>query len=325
MKFNLGTTGADSINQGIGSVFKALAMGPYLQQQAAQQAALRDAQAYEANMTGNEHGAKAAGLQYTLDQRKAVPELVAADPAMPAYMKSAYKLFGLTGDNNVERIAKAGSELQGQGYRDDAASAPDVPSMNRLLAIAAGKPYLPMKAVGDTGYSIDRATGAQTEQNPVLAKLFAGGQNAVANQHNAAAALSGERQKEIQIGKVQPGTDENGNPILFRSGTNGDISILDNVGPYHKAGGADAALQKARAEVARDVFKDLSVAPEDRAAEIDRRMALITGAKSPAAPKPAPTMDAGLPKGLPAGSKQIGTSGGKPVFQAPNGKKYIVE
>lgn len=32
-----------------------------------------------------------------------------------------------------------------------------------------------------------------------------------------------------------------------------------------------------------------------------------------------------LPSGLPEGSKQIGTSGGKPVYQAPNGKKFIAE
>ena len=34
---------------------------------------------------------------------------------------------------------------------------------------------------------------------------------------------------------------------------------------------------------------------------------------------------AGIPQGVPQGSRQIGTSGGKPVFQAPDGKRYIVE
>lgn len=33
----------------------------------------------------------------------------------------------------------------------------------------------------------------------------------------------------------------------------------------------------------------------------------------------------GLPEGLPPGSKQIGTSGGKPVYEAPDGRKFIVE
>lgn len=32
-----------------------------------------------------------------------------------------------------------------------------------------------------------------------------------------------------------------------------------------------------------------------------------------------------IPKGVPQGSKQVGTSGGKPVYESPDGKRYIVE
>ena len=32
-----------------------------------------------------------------------------------------------------------------------------------------------------------------------------------------------------------------------------------------------------------------------------------------------------MPKGVPQGSKQVGTSGGKPVYESPDGKRYIVE
>ena len=32
-----------------------------------------------------------------------------------------------------------------------------------------------------------------------------------------------------------------------------------------------------------------------------------------------------MPKGIPQGSRQVGTSGGKPVYEAPDGKRYIVE
>jgi hypothetical protein len=32
-----------------------------------------------------------------------------------------------------------------------------------------------------------------------------------------------------------------------------------------------------------------------------------------------------MPKGIPPGSKQVGTSGGKPVYESPDGKRYIVE
>lgn len=50
----------------------------------------------------------------------------------------------------------------------------------------------------------------------------------------------------------------------------------------------------------------------------------------PAAPTPGSSSPNGssggqLPAGVPAGSVQIGTSGGKPVFQAPDGKRYKVE
>lgn len=39
----------------------------------------------------------------------------------------------------------------------------------------------------------------------------------------------------------------------------------------------------------------------------------------------AANMPAQLPDGIPEGSTQIGTSGGKPVYQAPDGKQYVVE
>jgi hypothetical protein len=32
-----------------------------------------------------------------------------------------------------------------------------------------------------------------------------------------------------------------------------------------------------------------------------------------------------MPKGIPQGSRQVGTSGGKPVYESPDGKRYIVE
>lgn len=39
----------------------------------------------------------------------------------------------------------------------------------------------------------------------------------------------------------------------------------------------------------------------------------------------AKNMPAQLPEGIPPGSTQIGTSGGKPVYQSPDGKQYVVE
>lgn len=48
---------------------------------------------------------------------------------------------------------------------------------------------------------------------------------------------------------------------------------------------------------------------------------IITSTRSP---KPAATAKAAVPS-LPAGAKKIGTSGGKPVYQTPDGKKFIQE
>ncbi len=55
----------------------------------------------------------------------------------------------------------------------------------RANAAAAGKPLF--DNVQDTGFSIDNFSGAQTQANPVLAKLFGNTQTALANQRNAAA------------------------------------------------------------------------------------------------------------------------------------------
>jgi hypothetical protein len=46
----------------------------------------------------------------------------------------------------------------------------------------------------------------------------------------------------------------------------------------------------------------------------------IAGAYSPQSPQ-----SQGLPAGIPAGSRQIGTSGGKPVYQTPDGQQLIVK
>lgn len=90
-----------------------------------------------------------------------------------------------------------------------------------------------------------------------------------------------------------------------------------------------AALQKQILEATDDYMK------------VGRKIAALTGEEpasggpglkdaepaSGATPKPtaAAPKASGLPDGVPAGSKQIGTSGGKPVYQAPNGKKYIAD
>lgn len=190
MKFNLGGAGADNINQGVGSIFKALASAPLIRQQAEEQAALRNAQTYSANMAGNKNGAQAEGDQYTLAQRKGVPDMIAGDAAMPDYLKNAYRIFQMTGDTNADRVARSGTEFQTQGIRDKAVdNVGDLDMMNRYNTLAKeGATYEPFKAVGNTGYSINGATGTQGEANPAIAKLFRNIQASVADENAAQAS-----------------------------------------------------------------------------------------------------------------------------------------
>lgn len=190
MKFSLGDTGADHINSGIGNIFKALAMAPMVQQQAAQQTALRDAQTYHANMGGNKAGAEAESERYTLGRRQAVPDLIAADPNMPAYMQAAYKLFDLTGDTNADRVAKAGTEMQTQGIRQKAVeNVGDVDVMNRYNTLAKpGDTYMPFDDIASTGYALNKATGKGGVADATLAKLFGDKNASEIGQHNAQAA-----------------------------------------------------------------------------------------------------------------------------------------
>lgn len=89
----------------------------------------------------------------------------------------------------------------------------------RANAAAAGKPLF--DNVQDTGYSIDNFSGAQTQGNPALAKLFGNAQAALANQRNAAARKSSVDadldQFKLDTGRktgVLPGSGEAGEGAL---------------------------------------------------------------------------------------------------------------
>jgi hypothetical protein len=326
---NLGNSGANSINQGIGSVFRTLAAAPVSRQHAEDQAALNAARVFAQNMSGQKHSAEADGLRYTNERRLAVPGQIESDPDMAPYMQAALKAFQNTGDTNMERYAKGASAFQQQQAISDIQGGMDPTRTGQAFAAVSGK--MPFSSVGSTGRNINGLTGL----GGIIESALAGNydkkiqsetveNNAQAGAASASAGLSNERRKEIQQGKLSPGTDENGNPIMFRSGTNGQTTIIDDLTPYRKSGGAEAAEAKARARTVEKVWADVNVLPEEREAEIERRMALINPrAKSAGAPSQPATMKSSLPAGIPEGSKQVGTSKGKPVYQAPNGKRYI--
>jgi hypothetical protein len=296
MKFTLNADGMAPVQQGIGNIFKALVQAPILQEQMQQQASLRNAQAYSANMTGNKHGAEAAGLQYTVDQRKGIEDLIAKNPQFAQNVQSALKLWAATGKGDPNNIANAATEFQTQGIRDKAVSnVGDLEQMNRLNTLAKpGQTYEPFANIGNTGTVFNKATGAGTVASNTLAKLYGNESQsktaenfAQAGQAGAGAALSNERIKALQLGDASEGVDENGNQVVYRVGTTGNVEILPKVKPLVKAGGKDAALAKARAQVVAAVAKDFAVKPEDREAEVERRMALIEG-REPDLPAPAP-------------------------------------
>jgi hypothetical protein len=343
MKFTLNPSGAEPMAQGIANAIKTAALAPIAREQAEQAATLQNARVYAANMAGNKAGAEAENSRYTLAQRQGVEDLISKNPQFASNLQTAIRLFGLTGDDNIERLARASGEIQTQGIRDQAVAAVDnVDRMNRLNTLAKpGDTYMPYDNVGNTGVSLNKATGSQVSANPVLAKIYQAVQGSMVNENNAqagaagaSAALSNERRRAIQQGDVRDGSDADGNPIAYRVGTAGKVEVLDGVAPRARSSGADAAATKARARIAEQVAKDPMIAPEDQEAEVERRMRLATGpsvrdymaaAKNPSGGKGGSNMDSDMPAGIPAGSKQIGTAKGKPVWQAPNGKRYIVE
>lgn len=295
MKFTLDAGGAQQAGQGIGSLFKAYALGPMYRQQAEQDAAAKTATAYSHTQAGNKYGAQAEQERFTLDQRRGVDDNIAADPAMAPYLQQMQRVFKLTGDTNAERVAKAGTEFQSQGIRDKAVAAPDIDAMNRLISVESGKPYLPHDNVGTTGYSINKATGTGGVLNPVLAKIFQMVENSKVNENNAQAGSAGasaglaNARRERVVGGYDKTTDmvgDDGVTTITRLPTGG-APVSVGVAPT-KGTGVDATNAKARNAVVAAVEKELGTLATDAEiqTEVNRRMARRDGNKSPAAAAP---------------------------------------
>jgi len=188
MKFSLDGGGADSVVKGLSNAFMAAAMAPQIREQAMGKAALQDASAYAHNMSGNKSGAQAEQEQFTLDQRNGVDNLM-SDPALKPYMKNMLQAFKLTGDTNADRVAKAGTEFQTQGLRDNAqGSMDDVDQMNKYISIAGNKAYEPFANIGTTGSVYNKATGDGKVASDVLNRLFGNKTNSEIGENNAQAS-----------------------------------------------------------------------------------------------------------------------------------------
>lgn len=331
MKFTLDGTGAQAAGQGIGNLFRAFALGPMFRQQAEQDAATKAATAYAHTEQGNKYGTEAEAGRFTLDQRRNVDADIEANPAMPEYERTMRRVFKMTGDTHADRVAKAGTEFQTQGFRQQAIAEPDLDKMNRIIAVAGDKPYMPFDNVGNTGYSFNKATGTGGEINPVLAKIFQTVEQSKANENNAqagsagaAAGLSNARKDRVVAGLDKPVTivdEDTGQATVTTLPTKGaPVSI--GVAPS-KGTGEAATNAKTRNAIIAAVEKDLGgyASEAEISAEVAKRLARRGMNKSPAPAAAAPKINASVPKD----HKLIGTSGGKPVYQGPDGKRYIME
>lgn len=107
--------------------------------------------------------------------------------------------------------------------------------------------------------------------------------------------------------------------ILYRDGTM--VYPKDAKGNAVKIRAGTDQDQKFVRDLAKTFAGKSLVPPEDPVAAA-RDIAAATSGRG-GVPTAAPAN--ALPPGIPPGARQVGTSGGKPVFQDSNGKRYIVE
>jgi hypothetical protein len=235
--------------RGIAGGLGALLSGEAVRQKARMDAEGQLADIYYRNMMGNQAGAsakrheqEATGLRLTNDARVAP-----IDTNLPAFLQTAQRLFQMTGDTNMERFANAGTALQTQGIRDQAAdNVGDVDLMNRLNTLAKpGETYMPFNAVGNTGGAINQATGEGAVFDQVLHKLFdqesraraakdrgaANASNASAGRSTADADLTRERLSVLRTTGRLPGTIGGGEDATNAKTRNAVIAAIEREMP----------------------------------------------------------------------------------------------
>ena len=227
---NLGNNGANSINQGIGSVFRTLASAPLVRQQAEDQAALNAARIFAQNMTGQKHGAEAEGLNYTNQRRMTVPDQIAAEPTMAPQMQAILKAFQNTGDANIERYAKGAGEFQQQQAITDIQGGMDPTRTGQAFAAVSGK--MPFSDVGATGRNINGLTGLGSIVEQGLAGNYdkkiaaeANADNARAGNSSAGANLDIEKLRFLKEKGAMPGSGAEGSEGALSSNILNTIRI----------------------------------------------------------------------------------------------------
>lgn len=188
-KFTLDASGAQSIGEGAGSIFKALAMAPTMRAQAEQKAGLQNAQTYVANMQGNKAGMEAQNVADLLGARVRQRETYENDPNLTPYQRFAVGITNLVGPGHVnDFMSGTKSAMQMQNTQEVMADPSRALPVAQGYAATSGK--MPFAHVGNTGYSVNELNGAQIEASPAIAKIFQAVEGAKANSQNASAANS---------------------------------------------------------------------------------------------------------------------------------------
>lgn len=157
------------------------------------------------------------------------------DPAKVANIARAMSLYNRTigTGSNVQQMAKAATEGQTQRIREGALKAPDIDTMNRMIAVAGDKIYTPFDNVGNTGFSINKATGGQAQTNDVLAKIFSTVQNSIAEenrqQSRAAGALANTREYELSAAKNQAANGDSSSVSSGKPLTNAQLRANQDI------------------------------------------------------------------------------------------------
>lgn len=114
--------------------------------------------------------------------------------------------------------AKAARENQALGLMARAAKLfpTDRDAANFYALQGGGKAYTPFSNVGNTGYSINEATGVQTLGNPNLARVFKTKTISTGGSSGAGERVLNPAQIRESFVKFQNGTDPYGNPTIFK-------------------------------------------------------------------------------------------------------------
>lgn len=354
MKFTLDGGGAQAAGQGIGSLFKAYALGDQYRQKAELEGLLRGAQIYHHNMSGDKAGAESDLLRHRLGQQKDPLGTLMLEQQVPTQNRALIERFIDSGsfgpsydtpavdgvgpvqkppvDPKTMEMISRGVALYNKtvgvgGKMDDLAQADEINQRMRsrdavlndpAKALATSQAYFatsghaPFDNVSNTGFSLDKTSGAQTQVNEVLANLFKSVENskvaendaqtahhkAGAHANTASANLSNARLSRVNSGRdhLATMTDATGKPVLVAVPTQGEPVNLGLAGS--KKTGADATNSKTVNAVIAAVEKDMPGAtPDAIQKEIDKRLGRrgldLQGNKKPTNGPDTPTIKPG--------------------------------